>query len=156
MVKPAEARRELADRHRRIAMTHRCHEKQREIESARLNRLRLAVVLLSALEATGVVAAIVTTQRAYLICAAVLAFISLSASLCLYVYKPEEREAEHHDAAADYLALRNRASRATSAPDAELVSELRAIDDEVARLARARRTPGAKAYRTARKDATRK
>lgn len=93
-------------------MTHKCHEKQREIEARRARMARTASVLLSALSSTGVVTILVTQDPWAQWATAIITFLGLFANLWILQFTPDQRAADHKEAAAQYLLLRNKARTA--------------------------------------------
>lgn len=89
-----------------VSRTHRCHEKDREMLSARAARIRAANTILLAISSTGILATVLTEEKTAAWVAAITTFVSLLFSLWQLQFAPEADIAAHKDAADKYYNLR--------------------------------------------------
>lgn len=137
-----------------VSRTHRCHEKDREILSARAKRIRAANTVLLALSSTGILTTLITDNSAATWAAAFTTFASLLFSVWQLQFAPESEVAAHKEAADKYYSLRSEfrtlRARMKTLMDDELESKYESLMRQLNELTAASPRTSRRAYRLTR------
>ena len=143
-----------------LTMTHKCHEKEREILYSQSRVVQRSNVILLALASSGIVAAFATEEPFLKWSTGTVTFLSLLFNVWQLQFRPDVQAAEHKEAANEFLALRKECRALLTdiemqRPLAEVRKDLNRISSETNAITKKAPATSPKAYRLARKDLAR-